>query len=40
VVRNPIYSTGVGLLMYGLQKQSDGPVPDRHQQQQQQQLWR
>ena len=24
VVRNPIYSTGVGLLMYGLQKQSDG----------------
>jgi cell division protein FtsA len=29
-----------GLLMYGLQKQSDGPVPDRHQQQQQQQLWR
>ena len=24
VVRNPIYSTGVGLLLYGLQKQSDG----------------
>ena len=24
VVRNPIYSTGVGLLTYGLQKQSDG----------------
>jgi len=24
VVRNPIYSTGVGLLMYGLQKQNDG----------------
>lgn len=24
VVRNPIYSTGVGLLQYGLQKQSDG----------------
>ncbi|MOA57288.1 Cell division protein FtsA [compost metagenome] len=24
VVRNPIYSTGVGLLFYGLQKQSDG----------------
>ncbi|MEN0108295.1 MAG: cell division FtsA domain-containing protein, partial [Pseudomonas sp.] len=24
VVHNPIYSTGVGLLMYGLQKQSDG----------------
>ncbi|MOA52328.1 Cell division protein FtsA [compost metagenome] len=24
VVRNPIYSTGVGLLMYGLQKQADG----------------
>lgn len=24
VVRNPIYSTAVGLLMYGLQKQSDG----------------
>jgi cell division protein FtsA len=23
VVRNPIYSTGVGLLLYGLQKQSD-----------------
>ena len=24
VVRNPIYSTAVGLLQYGLQKQSDG----------------
>ena len=24
VVRNPIYSTAVGLLLYGLQKQSDG----------------
>jgi cell division protein FtsA len=24
VVRNPIYSTGVGLLLYGLQKQTDG----------------
>ena len=24
VVRNPIYSTGVGLLTYGLQKQSEG----------------
>ena len=24
VISNPIYSTGVGLLMYGLQKQSDG----------------
>ncbi|MNF11879.1 hypothetical protein D3C80_2132050 [compost metagenome] len=24
VVRNPIYSTGVGLLQYGLRKQSDG----------------
>src|SRR5476651_1233551 len=24
VIRNPIYSTGVGLLLYGLQKQSDG----------------
>jgi cell division protein FtsA len=24
VVRNPIYSTGVGLLLYGLQKQNDG----------------
>ncbi|MNZ38487.1 Cell division protein FtsA [compost metagenome] len=24
VVRNPIYSTGVGLLLYGLRKQSDG----------------
>jgi len=24
VVRNPIYSTGVGLLLYGLQKQADG----------------
>ena len=24
VTRNPIYSTGVGLLLYGLQKQSDG----------------
>jgi cell division protein FtsA len=23
-VRNPIYSTGVGLLLYGLQKQHDG----------------
>lgn len=28
VVRNPIYSTGVGLLMYGLRKQSDDiPMP-------------
>jgi len=28
VVRNPIYSTGVGLLLYGLHKQADGvPVP-------------
>ena len=25
VVRNPIYSTGVGLLTYGLQKQSEDP---------------
>lgn len=24
VVRNPIYSTSVGLLLYGLQKQTDG----------------
>ena len=24
MVRNPIYSTGVGLLLYGLQKQTDG----------------
>ena len=24
MVRNPIYSTGVGLLTYGLQKQSEG----------------
>lgn len=24
VVRNPIYATGVGLLLYGLQKQSEG----------------
>ena len=24
VVRNPIYSTGVGLLLYGLHKQADG----------------
>ncbi|MNQ91783.1 Cell division protein FtsA [compost metagenome] len=24
VVRNPIYSTSVGLLLYGLQKQADG----------------
>ncbi len=23
-MRNPIYSTGVGLLLYGLQKQADG----------------
>ena len=23
-MRNPIYSTAVGLLLYGLQKQSDG----------------
>ncbi len=26
VVRNPIYSTGVGLLLYGLQKQADGVI--------------
>lgn len=25
IVDNPIYSTGVGLLMYGVQQQSDGP---------------
>ncbi|MNL81650.1 hypothetical protein D3C87_2088310 [compost metagenome] len=24
MVRNPIYSTSVGLLLYGLQKQADG----------------
>ena len=24
VVRNPIYSTGVGLLLYGMRKQTDG----------------
>ena len=30
VVRNPIYSTGVGLLLYGLHKQADGvPRPTR-----------
>lgn len=29
VVRNPIYSTSVGLLLYGLQKQSEGtPMSD------------
>jgi cell division protein FtsA len=26
VVRNPIYSTGVGLLLYGLKKQAEGFV--------------
>jgi cell division protein FtsA len=35
VVRNPIYSTGVGLLMYGLQKQSDGCPRQQRQQLQQ-----
>jgi cell division protein FtsA len=24
VVRNPIYSTGVGLLLYGMRKQTEG----------------
>jgi len=27
VVRNPIYATGVGLLLYGVQKQVDGVGP-------------
>ena len=29
IVDNPIYSTGVGLLLYGLQQQQDGTRPVR-----------
>ena len=29
IVRNPIYATGVGLLMYGLENQDDGGRPAR-----------
>jgi cell division protein FtsA len=30
IVDNPIYSTGVGLLLYGMQQQLEGAAPVKH----------